>query len=88
MLRGPRALRAPFGLPSARMLLHQPLHLAGVVAAAGEWRAHHLQEAQLIFAVAPVGFELLRRHEAIHRQMLRPGGEVLADGHDVDLVLA
>ena len=34
------------------VFLHQPLHLTGVIAAAGERRAHHLQKAQLRFALA------------------------------------
>lgn len=49
---------------------HEPLHLTGVVAAAGEGGAHHLQESQLFFADAAVMVELFGRDETIHRKVL------------------
>lgn len=70
------------------MLLHEPLHLAGVIAAAGQGGAHHLQKAQFLFADAAVGVELLRGHETFHSQVLGAWGEVLADGDDVHPMVA
>ena len=62
---------------------HEALHLAGVIAATGEGGADHLQKAQLLFADAAEGVELLRGHKTIHGQMLGAWGEILADGDDV-----
>jgi hypothetical protein len=52
-----------------RMLLHQPLHLSSVVTAAGEGAAHHLQEAQLVFAVLAVLIKLFWAHKSRHLQV-------------------
>ena len=48
---------------------HEPLHFAGVVAAAGEWCADHLKEAQLLFAHCSVGLELSRGDKAVDWQV-------------------
>ena len=55
------------------MAEHQLLHLASVVAAAREWGAHHLKEAQITFTHLAVRVELLWGDETVHRQVLRPG---------------
>ena len=49
---------------------HELLHLAGVVAAAGEWCADHLEEAQLLFAHSFVGLELSWSDKAVDGQVL------------------
>ena len=48
---------------------HEPLYFACVVAAAGEWCADHLEEAQLLFAHGSVGLELLRGDKAVDGQV-------------------
>jgi hypothetical protein len=62
------------------------LYLSGVVTAAGEGTTHHLEEAQAFLPMAAESLELFRCYEAIHGQMFRPRGQVLTDGHDVNLV--
>ena len=52
------------------MSFHELLHLSGVVAAAGEWCADHLEEAQLLFAHGSVGLELIRGDKAVDGQVL------------------
>ena len=52
---------------------HEPLHFAGVVTAAGEWCADHLEEAQLLFAHGSVGLELLRGAKPVDAQVLGAG---------------
>ena len=76
------------GRGSARVLLHQALHLASVVATACERAAHHLQEPQLGFAVLAEALKLLWTDEAIDGQVFGPRREVLADRDDVDGVAA
>jgi len=44
---------------------HEPLHLTRVIAAAGEWTAHHLEEAQLVFPNAAIRLELAGRDKSI-----------------------
>ena len=59
---------------------HEPLYFAGVVAAAGEWCADHLEEAQLLFAHCSVGLELIRGDKAVDGKVLVPPSEREAMG--------
>ena len=52
------------------MTFHEPLHFTGVVAAAGERRADHLEEAQLLFADFSELIKLSGCHEAVDGQVL------------------
>jgi len=58
------------GLSSAWVGGHQPLDLAGVVAAACERGTNHLEEPQLGFPHRAEIFELFWCHKAIDWQML------------------
>ena len=49
----------------AGMTGHEPLHLTSVIAAAGEWTAHYLEEAQLVFPNAVIRIELAGRDKSI-----------------------